>query len=208
MKTKKIIVLALLAILVSSCICWGVRDVDCYLTDVQKQFIPYKEGQVFSFTKSTGQTLDFTVSGVQVVPFEYRLGAYCTVYVVGEEKFASLRSESGTYRINIRSTFNSSHSCCGYRSLQISITNMVFVLNAGNEGVFLISDDFTFLFDSLEINGKVYYDVVKQKRLQWHNVPIGSDERLEPTSWQLFYNKTYGILQIKRDGENFLVLNN
>lgn|GEM_PF-4404738 len=36
------------------------------------------------------------------------------------------------------------------------------------------------MFDNLEINGKIYYDVVKQIR----------DNR------QLFYNKTYGILQV------------
>jgi len=59
-------------------------------------------------------------------------------------------------------------------------------------------------YKSLEINGKVYYEVVEQK---YNSTVYDGRGGQSKVFFQLFYNKTYGILQINRDGENFLTIN-
>ena len=54
----------------------------------------------------------------------------------------------------------------------------------------------SYFYKSLEINGKVYFDVVELK-----------DGFTNYWFKQLFYNKTYGILQINRDDKNSLTIN-
>ena len=78
------------------------------------------------------------------------------------------------------------------------VTSPHYEIHYDNEGKFL--EYGTFTHDSKEINGKVYYDVVECN--------TSNDVNGKPTiPTQLFYNKTCGILQINRDGENFLTLN-
>ena len=76
-----------------------------------------------------------------------------------------------------------------------------FHIYSESKGNFLTVDNVITVHNSIEINSKVYYDVVESKFIPNRQI-IG-----EPgISMQLYYNKTYGILQIIREGENFLTI--
>ena len=190
MKTKQIIILTLLAILVSSC-CWGVRDTYVALTEAQKQLIPYEKGQVISFINWNGQIADITVTEnkVEWSPRMRDGSAFCSTYYKYEIKTVVLKWEASNFfeiRLVLFGPLNF-HINIGYGS------QSRFSLPFDTEGVPFATNSVS-LLDSIEINGKVYYDIVVQKRTNG-------------TPWQLFYNTTYGILQIKMDGRNFLMLN-
>ena len=192
MKAKILIVLILPAIL-ASC---DDKISRCNLTEAQKQLIPYEKEQVISFIDSAGLTVDLTVTESQVwwTSKERFGGAFYDSYITNEAKSVILESESNNLEVRLTICNSGYSECSNYSSLSISIdTNSInsswFRLNFDTEGNFS-TDSYSSIHDSLEINGKVYYNVVEINK--------GSE--------QLFYNKTYGILQVRKDGENFLTL--
>ena len=182
MKAKIFISLALLTVLVTSC----NKPVYMYyeLTNVDKQMIPYELGQTVSFIDSEGQPFILTVTTDTTVLFTDREmdNLYLTIY----RRVVRLQSDSLRISLSVTAKYPKD----SYNTIDIDIRLIPSVyLHYDKSGNFL-TNTFNFFHDSIEINGKVYYDVIEQKG-----------------NTQLFYNKTYGILQINRDGENFLTIN-
>jgi len=190
MKAKILIILILPAVL-ASC----RKEVGRYdLTEAQKQIIPYEKGQVISFINSEGKTDNVTVTENKLYWDEEIIdsGGFidnCVMFF--KTKKVTLKSEEGNLVIYLKLIANGKDVSPGY-------VNCSFLIDIRPIGYFDLSNAFdtegNFLIggihDSLEINGKIYYNVIEKTQ-----VPI-----------QFFYNKTYGILQIKRNGENYLTL--
>jgi len=199
MKAKTIILLALALVAVLATSCKSEEEVERLdLTEAQIQSIPYEKGQVVRFINGAGQVVNFTV-------IKSKLSWSQEDEVMYRVRSASLESESDNFRINLGISGSNHYST----SLDIQIrrgTNMdwnwMHFLSVDVEGNFRISTygyTSTSFHESLEINGKVYYDVIEQKSeyegTYLRRIPI-----------QLFYNKTYGVLQANREGQNVLTI--
>jgi len=176
----KILIILILPAVLASC---GKEITRYDLTEAQKQIIPYEKGQVISFIDSGGQTIDLTVRENKT---EW---AFINDYLMYRSKLVSLKSESSILSISLE--INSEDRCFGkdHCSFKIGIYGEYFDLIVDTKGNFFINSSMAF-HDSLQINGKVYSDVVEKNE----------------GSKQLFYNKTYGILQVKGNGANILTL--
>ena len=190
MRAINLIILALLAALASSC--KGKEIGRCGLTEAEKQLIPYELKQVVSFIDGEGQTIELTVISNETKWNKEKEDGFGDDYVSFEIKSVILRSEPNNLEIKLENIYP---EVCNskYYTLYIRIRindGWGFTLKSNSEGIFQHT-----AYSSLEINGKVYHDVVELK------VDANYPYR------QLYYSKTYGILQINRDGENFLTLN-
>lgn len=209
MKTIILIFLTLLVILVSSCNSCG-KELGRYdVTEAHKQLIPYKDGQSISCIGSAGQSIDITVTKSDFSWFRHDIDEdYCGDYIMFKVAGVHLKSEPNDIQIGLAigasDYFYGNYD--GLLNVTIKPDNVYtrwqhFFLYSDAEGNF-IPDTSTSFHKSIEINGKVYYDVVEQNR-------VLADEGISKPYrilLQLFYNKTYGILQINRDGENFLTI--
>lgn len=150
------------------------------LLEYQKQMIPYQVGQKVSFSNTKGDHFLFATKNMvtkwrEDTEQENWWSQYRVVY---------LQSESGE---TISLHLDSYNENC----LTVSIRDHHFHLVFNCAGQFYRNNDRTFVYDSLSINDKVYYDIVRQ-----------DDEENN----QLYYNKTHGILQMKQNDETILVL--
>ena len=203
MKTKILTALILLAVLNTAC----SRELGrCGLTEEQKKVIPYEKGQIISFIDGADQAVDLTVTEIKTEWYKETEGSFRDDYVSLGIKTAMLKSESNKLEIYLRLVANGCSYGNDYCSLEIRVTPTpnqgYFKFTSDAEGIFLTFGSPSF-HDSIEINNKVYYDVAESKFYSTsHNVNVPE------IPMQLFYNKTCGILQINRDGENFLTISN
>ena len=181
MRTKKMILLAFVAILISS----FKKEFERY--ELPEGLIPYELGQIISFIDSEGQAIDLIVIENNTEWIQDPDGAFGN-YTSYEKKTIILKSEANNLEIKLQINWSSTDRLL----FTIFINNSwEFALTSDKKGKFLYNG-YNYFYESLEINGKVYYDVVEH---QYHVFK------------QLFYNKTYGILQINMGGENFLTIN-
>lgn len=214
---RLILLMTSLTVLAGSCnICGDREEGRVTLTDTQKQLIPYKKGNVVSFTDRTGAIINLTATERERYWYEMELypGGMCSDYFRFEGERIVLASNSDDFKIKLRISLNSSdfddegnYGVLRWDgSCEIStLLNLVFpkwnawvdiCLYADESGVF--AGDI--LHESMEINNHVYNDVVEQVQ-----EIKGSDGKQHAV--RFFYNKTYGILQINVGSENFLTLN-
>lgn len=216
MKTIHWLIPISLAILLSSCdSCRPRIEGKSQSTEAQKKLIPYKKKGLVKFTNKSGQIVDFKVTKNKT---DLRLdaileGGMCEDYWGEEFTRIILSSMSDDFEINLRRNVYRSHKdksnpkiwrgSCNiniYGFLDNNTYLFKFVLSANEEGAFATDTTNTVMHESLEINNHIYHDVIEQKR----TIERANGKKI-PT--QLFYNKNYGILQIKVDNENFLMLN-
>jgi hypothetical protein len=194
MKRINLTGLFLLSILVSSCDFWGKEIGRCDLTEAQQKLFPYEEGQVISFIDNTETSIDFTVTDSK---FKWNQGRPADeAYDYYTYRVKSVKLKSSQSNINFQLIVNG-FNCCDRDYCELEVYPCRFSFASSMEGNFLNDT-----FDSIEINNKVYYDVVEGIYHSISNFPSSPD-----VVTQLFYNKTYGILQIKRDGADYLTLN-
>lgn len=199
----KILIILILPVVLASCT-EEIRR--CDLTKAQKQLIPYEKGLVISFIDSVGLTVDLTVTESQVswTPKE-RYGGFIDVYVTKEVKLVILKSESNDLEVRLTICNSGGSECSNYSSLSIDINKgWEFSLKSNTKGGIQPDRSVSF-YESIKINDKVYYDVVEQK-CDYNFFDNAGGQYQIPM--QLFYNKTYGILQFKKEGENILTLKN
>lgn len=201
MKTKKMILLALFATLMLSCN--GNEIMRCDFSEVEKQLIPYKKGKIYSFIDGAGKTINIPVIRVETRWPESRDDTQRDYYTFRSD-IVELNSEQDNLNIHFRFDANDCILKRGYNKIVFSVvhfgTSSVFILRSNADGILVGDYDEgvivnTSYHESIEINGKVYYDVIVQSF-------VTNDK----TSIQLFFNKTYGILQIVRNDKNFLTL--
>lgn len=197
MKTNKIMLLTFF-ILFTTTNCKG--DVFCRseLSEAQSQLIPYEKGQVYQFINNEGESIELTVTESKTEPYEMSVGSG-NDYALMQVKTAVLKSSSNDLEIEIKIFSNDCARQLNYTRLIVSINNgRDFALRTDSDGNFL-DDPFISFYENMEINNDIYYNVVEQSYNE------GIDGGLKSII-QLFYNKTYGILQINRGGNNFLTL--
>ena len=197
---SEIILLALVSVFAFSS-CKGEEICRSELSEGRKQLIPYEKGQVISFIDIKEQVIDLTVTESKMEWWQIKKDGFTDDYSSTQVKSVTLKSISGNIEISLEINADGCFSDGGYSMLDISINNnWGIVLLSDTEGN-LWTDSNTSFHKSIEINGNVYYDVFEQKI----DAAVHYGEYFP--SKQLFYNKTYGILQINRDGKNFLTLN-
>lgn len=153
------------------------------LMEYQKQMIPYKMGQKVCFTNEKGDTSCFIT---QDIITEWQDNSEVLIKLWTQYRKVNLKSESGE-QISLQvETLNDG-------KLTLVINGFHFSLWFDCNGQFYT--DFPtrwYVYDSLSVNDKIYYDVVLE------------DDSQE--NMQLYYNKTHGILQVRKNGENLLTL--
>ena len=194
------VIFATIIILLAFTNCGGKELCRSELTEPQRQLIPYEKGAVYSFINSEGQVVDLTVTESKLDWLQLSIGSYKGDYASSEVKTVVLQSETADFEIKLQ-IFSSDCARNGKYSYLLILINKSsnFSLFANVEGNwdggkwdgarYAVPISF---YDKWEINKKLYYDVVQQ-------ITNSGKE-------QLFYNKTYGILQINSDGKNFLTL--
>ena len=190
---SEIILLALIAILAFSC---GKKEIRCVLP---KGLIPYELGQIISFTDNEGETIDLTVTENKTKWVRQDLdsgGMIDLYYSWSEVKTVILKSEANNLEIKLENgyAYGEGDASCKDASVYINFYindswKFEYRLKYDCEGNFRNNDNI-FLHENLEINGKVYYDVIELKEYYF-----------------LLYNQAYGILQISIDGAHFLTIN-
>jgi hypothetical protein len=205
MKAKKIILLVLAAVLATLCKGQEIESYD--LTEAQKQVIPYKNEKIVRFINDAGQTIDITTTK-RTEGGDYEQD---NTSVMRRKKFETLKSEPDNIEISL--FFNAeydylSENHLGWLRIDIkpnATESWFFFFYSDKEGN--LSNDHPFYntetHKNLEINGKVYCDVVEQK---YTNMAYDGRGGQSEVVFQLFYNKTYGILQVNRDGKNALTI--
>ena len=211
MKTTHWIILTILAVLLSSC-CHPKEKAKLQFTKAQKQlFPPYQQDSIYSFVDQQGNTVDLQVT--QRNKWWNQEDAwddgYCPAdYIRYESEIIELNSTSNDFSIQFQMSFYVSWETDpwltwhkDYCLLDIK-TNIVYhswkeSVDAGfkisNKGAYLV--DSTSFYENIELNNHVYQNVVEMVQTIRNNIPV-----------QLFYNKEYGIIQIKVDNESYLTL--
>jgi len=204
MKTKNIILLILAAILAASSKGEEVESFD--VTKMQKQLIPYENEQIIRYIDSAGQAVDITIIKSEQTwirgDFEED-----DEYVIRRRKSTTLKSELENFEIDLFFYPKYDHLTENYSGwfcidIKLNTTDWWCHFFYSDEDGNLTSDYPYYIIEthkSLEINGKVYCDVVEQRY-----TGLAYDDRVVDS--YLFYNKTYGILQIDRDGKNILTI--
>ena len=206
MRVINLIILILLAILFSSCI--KDKYTSFKLTKEDKLMIPYELGQTVNFIDSLGQSFALTVIEDTIKWWSERESyALYDEYLTWNERTVRLQSEHNDFEISLSVFANGIHHHGGHESNYIYIkttdSSVSFALAYDKKWRFLTyNPDWwhsQYFHNSLIINNQIYYDVVEDN---------GYDrvKSIYDTSTQVFYNKAYGILQI-RDGVNILTIN-
>ena len=189
------------------------------LNEVDKQMIPYKLGQSVNFIDSFGQPLVFTVTKDTIDIYGDEDDDYSLVRT--EHLICVLESDSINFGVKMVITGQDSkgeRNKNKFNSIYVSVENLLisslysmftFYVYYDNKGNFYIRDfyDIDEIYEVYEINGRIYYDVVKKIKTHVARDENGNSLGYEVTS-SLLYNKTYGILQIMSDNKVFLSIDN
>jgi hypothetical protein len=209
MKTKILSLLALLLVLFFSC--RDYSDITKYfeLTEAEKRLIPYELGQIVSFIDSTGQSFDVTVTE-NTIYWESSVDPdpYYAVYT--QVKTVRLQSDDVNFNI-ILNISGGSFTIYSYIHF-----DLWFYLGYKRERFVTEKPGVTgaqYLHNRLEINNKIYYDVVEkimnyEKRDENGNLDENGHILVYKYTRSIYYNKTYGILQLKDRDKVLFTINN
>ncbi|MCL2072506.1 MAG: hypothetical protein FWH18_01155 [Marinilabiliaceae bacterium] len=198
MKSKILVLLfALPVVFVLSC---EKEQIDYfYLTDTQIKMVPYTFGQSVMCLDFYGDSFELIVVEDYMFYSELNWDAprYTKHIQHREVRLNSNRKNKQNYEIYIG--YSGEDNYIAFRILY----NLWYGLHHDDEGKFIISESYNsrqFLFDSIEINNNIYYDVIE-------NNHINPDNNNEIVG-RLLYNTTYGVLLFEhRDIEGFVIDN-
>jgi hypothetical protein len=192
---SKILLILILAVLAASCFLDPIyRTYQEYkLTSADKKMIPYKLKQNINFIDSLGKPFVLTVTQDKIKLCNDDSDAFGY-----ERRDVRLLSETGYLDIwlRIEANYDGSNDKFKNKYINIWIGQYVYYLYYNWERQFVAN---TF---NLEINNKIYYDVVECI----HYTANQNNEQL--LSMRLLYNKTYGILQLEDKDKVLFSINN
>jgi len=185
----------------------------CKLAEAEKLLIPYKLGQIVSFIDSTGTVIAFTVTENKTEWSSDREGSFRSDYFSNEVKITTLHSESNNLELSLSicnancspdyynpSIFDTGRLSIYFQSPSVSAYIGLSTDTRGNF-LFSFSDSYSMSkHNSMEFNNKAYYEVIECNNAWKYNDQI--------TTTQLFYNKTFGVLQICRNDTILLTIKN
>lgn len=162
------------------------------LTEVDKQMIPYKMGDTIRFIDENGRLSTFPVVEDRISWEEENAELTPVTY---ESKQVTLKSERSNQWIWLTiSAWTTPHKTTRFISFSEWSFLGAFRIYYDSEGRFRTDvGQYQYVYDNIEINGKVYYDVCFVR---------GWDEAQR----ELYYNTDYGILQVKNSGRNIFTL--
>jgi hypothetical protein len=188
-----------------------------YLTDFEKGFMPYYLGQKVGFVHSNGYNFDFTVNDVKTSfdrqydepkPFFDFSGNYIA-YQTKSLKMSStypkmtLEVNLGTLNSNssihdsIAGTFNYIYTD-SIKTLSVYLNNHTIYLDYLKNGNFIINPVNEVYYDSMNINGKKYFNVI-ESQFSYQIDTLGG-------SLKSVVCNSKGLLQIKlRNNETFSI---
>ena len=197
MKTKIFIILTMLSVLIFSCWLGEEKEQWYELTDTEKNIIPYEIGQTVFFIDSLGQSFYATVSNDSTYWKE------TDAYSWAQYRMVSLKFNTSNLYMELYS---------GRSIIYVYIYSefkLFFSLSYNCNGNFYTNDkyenDKQIIHKSLDINNKIYYDVVEETRIASLIVEYGIDEKRMRS---ILYNKSYGILQVKEDDKVLFTIDN
>jgi hypothetical protein len=188
-----------------------------YLTDFEKGFMPYSQGQKLGFVHSNGYSFDFTVNDVKTsfgrqydepkpyFDFSGNYIAYQTKSLKMSSTYPRLTLEVklGTINSNasihdsIASTFKYLYTD-SIKTLSINLNNQSIYLDYLKNGNFIINPVNEVHYDSMNINGKKYFNVIESEFYYQIDSLGGSLKSVVCNS--------KGLLQIKlRNNETFSI---
>lgn len=176
MKFIHFAILLLLAVLASSC---GKEK--HYLTDVDKQMIPYQVGDTIYGKDQWGKQKMFTVRNIEMIWSTYGYNDYLWEQV----QKTHVQTEQADFSFSL--VISAWNQGSDIKPLRI-VSNIVYPSMLYDKNGKFVEN----VYDSLQINDKIYYDVVSAE--------------LANNSHQAYYNKTYGVLQIKEYGKTVFTL--
>jgi len=198
MKKTILKIMILNVVLASSC--W-----DAYyytkvcLTETDKLVTPYKLGQTVSFIDSIGNS--FVLKVIKDSLFcEWLWDGYHY-----ERKEIYLQSDKNNtfFSFNLYAPEVFPYN----NSFRININNFIFYLSYNSEGEFFTNNLNSIYFHaSLEINNKIYYDVVECIKAEATNKEEKKEQECFP--FRLLYNKMYGVLQLEDKEKTLFTINN
>ena len=182
MKANILIIFTLLIIFVFSCY---NREKRCKLSKVDKQMIPYELGQTINFIDSLGHPI-VLLNDHDKISWVGENG-----YLFYECRHISMKSQLDNFHIGI--IVEASCYASNNNNIYVIVNSFELNIEYNSKGEF-VTNDYAYQqkpLESLEINGKIYYDLVENKRYN-HTI---------------YYNKTYGVLQLIIDGRDVLTIN-
>jgi len=188
-----------------------------YLTDFEKGFMPYFQGQKLGFVHSNGYSFDFTVNDVKTsfgrqydepkpyfdfsgnyIAYQTKLLKMSSIYprLTLEVKLGYLNSNASIHD-SIAGTFNYIYTD-SIKTLSINLNNQSIYLDYLKNGNFIINPDNEVHYDSMNINGKKYFNVIESEFYYQIDSLGGSLKSVVCNS--------KGLLQIKlRNNETFSI---
>ncbi|MCL2073822.1 MAG: hypothetical protein FWH18_07875 [Marinilabiliaceae bacterium] len=204
MKLNILIILLFFGFLISSC-CRGKEVERWEIPEDGKQLIQYELGQTINFIDSLGNPFILTVTNNTTSWKKWDLEESHCEYVSVKEKLVTLIPDSDYLSIIYLGIHHIGISGC-QNCLIMHLSQYAFVLSYNIDGLFLSDDLYQYFYDSLKINNKFYYDVVERE--ERHNHRYNENGEFISLPDQLFYNKEYGILQMKIEGRDFFTIDN
>ena len=188
MKTNKLILFVGLL----SMAFWGCNKESHPLTEIDKQMIPYELGDTIRFINESGRLSTLPVVEDET---EWRETTVLNKPVSFECRRIYLKSKGDYWIYMYMKAWTTEHD--GYRFVDIGGASAFvgdFRIYYDSKGHFRTGEgQYQYVYDSLEIDHKVYYNVCFVRGWQ--------DARRE-----LYYNTEYGILQVKKSGRNIFTL--
>lgn len=174
MKTIQSIILTALTLLVCSC----TKEKHYYLTEMEKQMVPYQIGDTVYVKDSQGKRVILTVKGkeTQWESYDYEIKQFQKTHV---------QSELGDFSFTV--VIMAKRDCIEVINRTTSRQIRLWYDKRGN----FISP----VLDSVIIGNRVYRDVAHRSIVYNEN-----------TTEELYYNKTHGVLQIRINGKPTLTL--
>ena len=199
MKKTILKIMILNVVLASSC--WDVdHSSDFRLRDVDKQMIPYKLGKTVSFVDSLGQNFVLKV-------IKDSLSRWMESEDYYEFRQVYLQSEDSNVFISLLVVAPST-TVYNYNYIILYINQFYFPLRYNySKGQFYTDTDRSqYIHDSLEINKKIFYDVVECIKTEATNKEESKEQERFP--FRLLYNKMYGVLQLEDKEKTLFTINN
>lgn len=164
----------LLAVLAFSC----TKEKRYYLTEVDKQMIPYQVGDTIY---GRDQWEKQKILTVRYIKTDWITDGY-NDWLWSQWQVTHVQSEQDDFSFELAI----------YNWRDYDIKSLIISSKIGYSVVYDKNGKFVDVYDSLQINNKVYYDVAFSE--------------LENNLHQVYYNKTYGVLQIKEYGKTVFTL--
>lgn len=189
---KKYGLLIVCATLFASC---GKHAEYYYLTNTVKQLVPYQLGATERFTDENGKTLTLTVESIEDDWWCISEHPPVITELYFQYRNIKLQSENGSSGIDL--TIENWHQDIDL-TFRPSRKTVTIGFDASGNLFSRLGDSIT-VYDSIRIGGQMYYDVVKTQKIHYDYY---SGYQLDPL--QCYYNKPYGVLQVKENDKVIL----